>query len=83
MNYGAAIRRLLLNGLGGRSLHVVDATALPFDETATTTTAAVSCFEIGSRPRSLSMRMIGSATSLPPLDAGREVSRNRLGGVGR
>ena len=81
VNYGAAIRRLLLDGLGGRSLHVVDATALPFDDTATT--AAVSCFEIGSRPRSLSMRMVGSATSLPPLDAGREVSRNRLEGVGR
>lgn len=76
VNYGAAVRELLLDGLGGQSVQLVDPTALPFDDAATT--AAVSCFEIGSRPRLLSMRMVDSAVSLRPFGGGRPVPRNEL-----
>ncbi len=76
VNYGVAVRELLLDGLGGQSVQLVDPTALPFDDAATT--AAVSYFEIGSRPRLLSMRMVDSAASLRPLGGGRLVPRNEL-----
>ena len=76
VNYGDAIRQLLLNGLGGRSIHVIEPSALPFGETATT--ASVTCFEIGSQPSSLRMRMIDDVASLPPLTAGEPVSRTQL-----
>lgn len=76
VNYGDAIRRLLLDGLGGRSIHVVDPAALPFGDTATT--AAVTCFEVGSPPRAMQMRMIENAGELSPLTAGRRVERAAL-----
>jgi SAM-dependent methyltransferase len=76
VNYGEVIRRLLLDGLGGRAIHVLEPTALPFDSTATT--AAITCFEIGSRPTSIRIRMVDDATKLPPLTAGRLIGRKRL-----
>ena len=76
VNYGAVVRSLLLDGLGGHSVQIVDPAALPFDNTATT--AAVTCFEIGSRPQRLAMRMVDSATSLASLGTGRAVPRDRL-----
>ena len=76
VNYGAVVRRLLLDGLGGHSVQVVDPTALPF--AAAATTAAVTCFEVGSRPRSLPMRMVDSAASLLPLGGGRPVPSHQL-----
>ena len=76
VNYGEAVRRLLLDGLGGRSIHVIEPSALPFGDAATT--AAVTCFEIGSEPRSLQMRMVEDVTALPPLTAGEPVTRTQL-----
>ncbi len=76
VNYGAAVRTLLLDGLGGDSVHILDPTALPFDDAATT--AAVTCFEIGSRPRSMRMRKVSDVASLQPLHGGRTVTRNEL-----
>ena len=76
VNYGAVVRRLLLGGLGGHSVQIVDPAALPFEDTATT--AAVTCFEIGSRPPRLALHMVDSAASLASLGTGRAVSRDRL-----
>ena len=76
VNYGAVVRRLLLDGLGGHSVQIVDPAALPFDDAATT--AAVTCFEIGSRPQRLAMRMVDNATNLASLGTGRAVPRDRL-----
>lgn len=76
VNYGAVVRKLLLDGLGGHSVQVVDPTALPFNDA--TTTAAVTCFEVGSRPPSLPMGMVDSAASLRPLGGGRAVPSNQL-----
>jgi SAM-dependent methyltransferase len=76
VNYGGAVRHLLLDGLGGRSIDIIDPSALPFGATATT--AAVTCFEIGAQPGSLRMRMVEDAADLSPLDAGRPVARAAL-----
>ncbi len=81
VNYGQAVRHLLLDGLGGRSIDIIDPAALPFGDTATT--AAVTCFEIGARPDALRMRMVDDPADLQPLDAGRPVARARLEGAAR
>ncbi len=76
VNYGGAVRQLLLDGLGGRSIHVIEPTAMPFEDA--TTTAAVTCFEIGSEPRSVRLRMVEDVAELTPLTAGRVVDRKHL-----
>lgn len=76
VNYGAVVRELLLDGLGGHSVQIVDPAALPFEDAATT--AAVTCFEIGSRLPRLALRMVDSAASLASLGTGRAVSRDQL-----
>lgn len=76
VNYGEVIRRLLLDGLGGRAIHVLEPKSLPFDNTATT--AAVTCFQVGSRPSSIRMRMVTDANALSPLTGGRPIGRERL-----
>lgn len=45
VNYGKLVRELLLDGLGGQSLHLIDASVLPFDDVATT--GMITCFKIG------------------------------------
>ena len=76
VNYGEAVRRLLLDGLGGRSIHVLAPDSLPFGDAITT--AAITCFEIGMKPRAVRMRMAADAEALPPLTAGRPIARERL-----
>ena len=76
VNYGEVIRRLLLDGLGGRSIHVLEPNLLPFGTTAAT--AAVTCFEIGARPSSIRLRMVDDTAKLTPLTAGLPFSRERL-----
>ncbi len=72
VNYGEVIRRLLLDGLGGRSIHVLEPKLLPFDTAATT--AAITCFEVGSRPSSIRFRMVNDAAKLAPLAVGERLS---------
>ncbi|MCY4109705.1 MAG: class I SAM-dependent methyltransferase [Chloroflexi bacterium] len=76
VNYGDAVRQLLLNGLGGRSIQIVEPAAFPFGDTATT--AVVTCFAIGSRPQRVRMRTVRQAADLPPLHSGRAVDRKEL-----
>ena len=76
VNYGDVIRRLLLNGLGGQAIHILEPKALPFGSTATT--AAITCFEIGSRATSIRIRMNGDAADLTRLTDGAPIDRERL-----
>ena len=76
VNYGDVIRRLLLNTLGGRAVHVLEPRSAPFDKTAVT--AAITCFEMGPPPESVRIRMVYDAQALPPLTAGQPISRERL-----
>jgi adenine-specific DNA-methyltransferase len=76
VNYGEVIRTLLLDNLGGLSLHVIEPTALPFDGAATT--GAITCFRIGDKPSSMRLRSVKAVEDIGTLDDGEPVSRARL-----
>lgn len=76
VNYGRLIRELLLGRLGGRSLHIIEPKAAPFPNAATT--AAITCFEIGSEPTSVRFRQAAAGDQLGSLEGGRSVRRERL-----
>lgn len=76
VNYGKLVRQLLLNGLGGQSLHVIDANAAPFADALTTGT--ITCFKIGEQADSMKVRRVDSVSDLGRLAKGRSISRQRL-----
>lgn len=76
VNYGRLLRELFLGNLGGRSIVVVEPTARPFPDAATT--AAISTFELGSRPASIFLRRVASLEKIKKLESGRRVRRERL-----
>ena len=78
VNYGAIVRDLLLGGLGGEAIHVLEPTALPFEKTATT--AAITCFRIGEQPSSIRFRSVKTLAEVGGLaeGKGRPVARARL-----
>ena len=67
VNYGATLRNMLADGLGGCSVHVIDPKALPFEAF---TTGAVTCFHIGSRPTHFVLRAVHRLEDLAPMDGG-------------
>jgi SAM-dependent methyltransferase len=81
VNYGAAVRRLVLGPLGGQSLLLIDPRAVPFDDAMTT--AAIIGFVAGSELPSLRLRFVGEPSQLGDLDRGVEVSRERLAAANR
>lgn len=81
VNYGSLVRDLLLDGLGGESLHVLDPSAAPFSDA--TTTGAITCFKLGERPTRMRVRRVEKVTDLGSLDKGRAVSRQRLAEANR
>jgi len=81
VNYGALVRSLILKELGGQSITVIDPTAQPFPDAATT--AAITTFEIASKPTSLYFRRIGNLCELDGLGSGRKISRDRLSAQAR
>jgi adenine-specific DNA-methyltransferase len=76
VNYGALVRSLVLSELGGQSITVIEPTAQPFPDAATT--AAITTFEIASKPTSVFFQRVGSLRSLDSLNKGRKVHRDRL-----
>src|SRR5271165_2292428 len=76
VNYGALVRSLVLNELGGQSITVIEPTAQPFPDAATT--AAITTFEIASKPTSVFFRRIDSLRGLDTLTKGRKIHRDRL-----
>jgi predicted RNA methylase len=68
VNYGATLRQLLAEGLGGVALHVLDPNAMPF--TDATTTGAITCFRVGQRPDALCVRSVESIDTLNGLSKG-------------
>lgn len=76
VNYGSLVRSLVLNELGGQSVTVIEPTAQPFPDAATT--AAITTFEIGSKPTSVMFRRVDNLRNLDGLGKGRKVNRDRL-----
>jgi adenine-specific DNA-methyltransferase len=76
VNYGALVRELVLDGLGGQAIHVLDPQVEPFEDAQTT--GAITCFEIGATPRSIRLRRVKSVADLGTLGGGQRVRRERL-----
>lgn len=76
VNYGKLVRDMFVGPLGGQSIVVVEPTAEPFPDTATT--AAITTFEVGSHPRSVRVRRVKRMKDLVDLSGGRQVRRERL-----
>ncbi len=81
VNYGALVRRLFMGNFGGRSIHLIEPTALPFVDADTT--AAITCFEIGTKAAKIRLRRVESLEALAPLDGGKPVRRERLDSAAR
>ena len=81
VNYGGLVRQVLLDGLGGLSLHVLAPEAPLFSDA--TTTSAITCFRIGETPSTMRIRRVESLSDLGRLAGGRSVSRQRLAGTSR
>jgi adenine-specific DNA-methyltransferase len=76
VNYGALVRDLVLDGLGGQAIHLIEPTAKPFEDADTT--GAILCFEVGSKPRTLRLRRAKTTNDLGDLSAGQAIRRERL-----
>lgn len=76
VNYGSALRRLLLDELGGIALHVLEPTAEAFPGTATT--AAITCFRVGRTADPIRVRSVRKLTRTDPLTRGADVPRGRF-----
>lgn len=81
VNYGSALRRLLLEHLGAVGLHVLEPTVEAFPGTATT--AAITCFRIGSDQRSVKVRSVERLDGLNGLSKGKSIQRASLASAGR
>jgi adenine-specific DNA-methyltransferase len=81
VNYGRLVRQLLLNRLGGMSIHVLEPETAPFADA--TTTGAITCFRLGSKPRSIKVRRVDTVRDLGRLSEGHPVSRQRLAEANR
>lgn len=81
VNYGRLVRQLLLDGLGGLGVHVLDPDAAPFGDALTT--GVITTFRLGSRPESIRLRQVKKAEDLGALEGGRPVGRARLAGADR
>jgi adenine-specific DNA-methyltransferase len=81
VNYGRLLRDLFLGPLGGRSITLIEPTARPFPDAATT--ATISCFDLGAKPKSIRLRRVDSLDELADLSDGRPVRRERLESANR
>jgi adenine-specific DNA-methyltransferase len=76
VNYGAALRGLLADGLGGTAVHIIDPKAQPFADALTT--GAITCFRLGGSPSEITMRSVGSLGELAPLSRSRAVAWHEI-----
>lgn len=76
VNYGSALRRLLLEELGGIALHVLEPKVEAFP--GTQTTAAITCFRVGETTDPVRVRAVDELKRLNGLSKGAQVSREQL-----
>jgi hypothetical protein len=82
VNYGRLLRQLFLGPLGGKSITLVEPTARPFPDAATT--ATITCFEVGARPRSIRLKRVAALDAFGNMDeGGRVIRRERLEAANR
>ncbi len=76
VNYGSALRQLLIDELGGLALHVLAPTVEAFPGTATT--AAITGFRVGETKAPIRVRSVPTLALLDGLSKGQEVERDRF-----
>jgi methylase of polypeptide subunit release factors len=76
VNYGSLVRQLLVGPLGGTSVHVLEPEAVLWSDAVTT--AAISCFKVGTPAKSVHLRRVKKAEDLHHLEGGKPISRARL-----
>lgn len=76
VNYGSLVRELFLGPLGGRRIVVIEPTAAPFPDAATT--AAITYFDVGSKARSIRLKRVSRVEELQEPNGNRIVRRERL-----
>jgi adenine-specific DNA-methyltransferase len=76
VNYGSIVRELFLGDLGGRGIVLIDPRAMPFPDAATT--AAITLFEIGTRPTSVLLSRAETLEDIGNESSTREIRRERL-----
>lgn len=82
VNYGRMLRELFLNRLGGEGILIVEPTARPFPDAATT--AAITTFEIGSKPRTIRLSKVADAAAVyHGMQTGVMIRRERLAAANR
>jgi adenine-specific DNA-methyltransferase len=82
VNYGRVLRDIFLGPLGGRSITLIEPTARPFADAATT--ATIIGFDVGVRPTSIRLRRVEDLLDLGGLeDGGRLIRRERLAAATR
>jgi hypothetical protein len=76
VNYGSALRRLLVEHLGATAVHVLAPTVEAFPGTATT--AAITCFRVGGTKPCIRVRAVDQLSGLNGLTKGTDVARSEL-----
>ncbi len=76
VNYGAVLRHMLADGLGGTALNVFSPDSMPFGKTATT--GVITCFRVGNRPQQMIVRTVKSIKHLSSLGTGKTVPWSKL-----
>lgn len=71
VNYGAVLRDMLADGLGGSVLHLIDPKARPFADALTT--GAITCFRVGNRPTELKVRRASDLDDLSRASEGHSI----------
>jgi hypothetical protein len=81
VNYGSALRELLLQDLGGWAIHVLEPSVEAFPGTAAT--AAITCFKVGQKVQRIRIRSVETLGALNGLTRGRHVASEALRGESR
>lgn len=76
VNYGSLVRELFLSELGGQRIVLIEPTASAFPDAATT--AAITYFHVGARPRQVRLKRVRSLEELKESHGDRVLRREQL-----
>ena len=76
VNYGSRVRELFLGKLGGKRIVLVEPTATPFPDAATT--AAITYFQIGAKPKRIKLKRVEKLEQLKNPNGNRVIRRERM-----
>jgi len=76
VGYGAAIRALMLDGLGISALHILEQESAVFDDAQST--AAITCWRVGDSDEPVRVRRVSSVDELTDLSVGSSTDRRVL-----